>query len=150
MSYAATTRTSCVHFYAYHSTFVASNGYNLNYGVLPFCSKLPEDQMLAIASHELIGTVTNSAVGLIVNRVNQKVGWYSKSSGEVSDLCMRSVSHIQGRDGLTNPVQPVFNRRSGACFGFTQGDTIVTDLLNSTITTSTSITDALQFSGLDS
>lgn len=64
---------------------------------------------------QLIGSVTNSAVGLIENGVNVKVGWYSASQGEVSDFCLIDSPSILSRDGNYEPVQPIYSMIRKSC-----------------------------------
>lgn len=114
---------SCVQFCAYHGTYVR-NGVNVYYGVLPDVSSsgcaggcgasTAFNNETSVASHELIETVTDAAVG-IANVYGPPLGWYNATYGEIGDICNGSQGTILGGNGTTYTVQKEWSNVKQTC-----------------------------------
>jgi hypothetical protein len=107
-------------FCAYHGTF-KKGSQNVYYGVLPDMSAgsgcdtgcgssaNPFNNQTAVASHELIETITDAEVGL-ATVVGPPLAWYDSANGEIGDIC-------NGQQGVINgyTVQKEWSNKSNAC-----------------------------------
>ena len=124
--------TSCVQFCGYHGTFVRS-GQNVYYAVLPEftgtgcasgCGADPTlfNNLTSTASHEVIETVTDAAIGL-TSTIGPPLAWYDSicdlpgcaGHGEIGDICNQQHASILGSDSVTYIVQREWSNLSVAC-----------------------------------
>ncbi len=114
------TAGSCVTggFCAYHGAF-SLGATDIYYGVLPdmgptsACSTgcgpsaIPFNNQTAVASHELVESVTDAVPGL---------GWFDPQNGEeIGDLCDALQATVVGGDGRAYVVQREWSNRASAC-----------------------------------
>jgi hypothetical protein len=115
---------SCVTWCAYHGTYVR-NGVNVYYGVIPDVSSsgcaggcganaTAFNNETSVASHELIETVTDGAVG-IATTYAAPLAWYNQTYGEIGDICNAQQGTIVGGNGTTYTVQKEWSNKSAAC-----------------------------------
>jgi hypothetical protein len=114
-------------FCAYHSTFVATGGLHVKYGVLPDTSSDCNsgcgndasyfNNGTSVASHELIEAVTDPDVGLadLTNGYSYPCAW--GGSGEIGDLCNAQQAQIAATqpNGTHYVVQKEFDNTTGQC-----------------------------------
>lgn len=108
---------SCQAFCAYHDTFT-HKGKDVYYGVMPdlggACdggcgTKSQLDNTTATSSHELLESITDSAVGL-AQSVGPPLAWYDQTNGEISDICVGKDATVAGYN-----VQLAWSNAAGAC-----------------------------------
>jgi hypothetical protein len=113
---------ACVQWCAYHGTYVR-NGVNVYYGVLPDVSSsgcaggcggsTAFNNETSVASHELIETVTDAAVG-IATTYAAPLAWYDSTNGEIGDICNAQQGTVTA-NGVTYTVQKEWSNASGTC-----------------------------------
>jgi hypothetical protein len=164
-------------FCAYHGTFTL-NGKDVYYGVLPDMSSSsgcytgcgtnsqPFNNQTSVASHELVETVTDAAVGL-ATVYGPPLAWYDQVNGEAGDICNAEQGTVVGGDGVTYVVQKIWSNTDNACivqhavtndFSISASPTSITIAQNAqgTVTVSTAVTSgsaetvALTVSGVPS
>lgn len=111
---------SCVDFCGYHTTF-QRNGANVYYAVIPDMSGRcagacgPSDDWgntTAVASHELVESVTDPAVGLAAD-LGPPLGWFDRDAGEIADICNGQRATVEGFT-----IQPAWSNALNRCFTF--------------------------------
>jgi hypothetical protein len=111
-------------FCAYHSTFTR-NGSDVFYGVLPDMSagsgcdvgcggSTQFNNQTSVASHELVESTTDPAVGL-ATILAPPLAWYNSSLGEIGDICNGVQGTLAGTDGITYTVQKEWSNALQAC-----------------------------------
>ncbi len=106
-------------FCAYHNSISAAPS-NIRYAVMPYIDNLgcgtdsAWDNMTAVASHELIETMTDPDGGL-ASTYAPPLGWYNASYGEIGDLCNAQHARVVGGDGGTYVVQKQWSNTEHAC-----------------------------------
>jgi hypothetical protein len=112
-------------FCAYHGTFTL-NGKDVYYGVLPDMSSSSGcytgcgsnsqvfNNQTSVASHELVETVTDAAVGL-ASVYGPPLAWYDSVNGEIGDICNAQQGSVVGGDGVTYVVQKLWSNTDNAC-----------------------------------
>jgi len=113
---------ACVQWCAYHGTYVRNN-VNVYYGVLPDVSSsgcaggcggsTAFNNETSVASHELIETVTDAAVGLATTYA-PPLAWYDQVNGEIGDICNAQQGTVVA-NGVTYTVQKEWSNKSGVC-----------------------------------
>jgi MYXO-CTERM domain-containing protein len=131
---------SCAAFCGFHNTMIY-DGLAVAYGVLPdmspssscygdppkdgFCGPYTDyvNNSTAVHSHELVESITDTAVGL-GDGIGRPLGWYdpgsmTDSGGEAADLCDAVDTQITfdaGADGgVTYAVQEIWSNQNNAC-----------------------------------
>jgi hypothetical protein len=115
---------SCVSggFCAYHGTFKIGSQ-NVYYGVLPaltgFCatacgSGTPFQNQQFVASHELIGAITDAEVGL-ATVVGQPLAWHDPNFGELGDICAGKQGTYAGLDGYSYTLHLAYSNTANDC-----------------------------------
>jgi hypothetical protein len=120
---------SCVSggFCAYHGTIDAGGSVGeIYYGIHPDmqigsgcevgCGSgaTPFDNYTAVASHEMVETITDCEVGL-ANSNAPPLAWYDNTYGEIGDICNEQQGSIVGADSQTYTVQREFSNLADAC-----------------------------------
>jgi hypothetical protein len=119
--------SSCVGggFVAYHSTIPAGSNPEVYYGVHPDmqassgcagqggASTAFGDQT-AVASHELVETITDAEVGLATTTA-PPLAWYDQTNGEIGDICNGMPGQTIGSDMVTYWVQTEWSNSQQAC-----------------------------------
>jgi hypothetical protein len=114
-------------FCAYHGTIDASGSVGeIYYGIHPDmqagsgcdvgCGSgaSPFDNYTAVASHEMVETITDCEVGLATSNA-PPLGWYDNTFGEIGDICNEQEGRIVGADSQTYTVQREFSNAANAC-----------------------------------
>jgi hypothetical protein len=108
-------------FCAYHGTVAAGPLPELYYSVQPDltgqhgCGTGTDFQnTTAVASHEMIETVTDAEVGLATSN-GPPLAWYDSTYGEIADICNGEQAAIRGGDGVTYTVQTLFSNLAHDC-----------------------------------
>jgi WD40-like Beta Propeller Repeat len=117
---------SCQQFCAYHGTIASVGGREVYYGVHPDMQAgsgcdigcgggtLFANQQ-AVASHELVETVTDPEIGLATTFA-APLAWYDQTdNSEIGDLCNGQQATVAGADGQTYTVQNEFSNSVGDC-----------------------------------
>jgi hypothetical protein len=120
-------QASCQVFCAYHGT-LQIGGQNVYYGVLPSleagtgcdlgCGMDSNylNNTTSVASHEMIETVTDGAVGLMTGTaLGPPLAWYDQNNGEIGDICNGQQASVQGSDGNAYTVQTEWSNSKNAC-----------------------------------
>jgi len=113
-------------FCAYHGTIDAGGSVGeIYYGVHPDMQAgsgcdvgcgdgAPFDNYTAVASHEMVETITDCEVGLANNNA-PPLAWYDNTYGEIGDICNEQDGSIVGADSQTYTVQREFSNAANAC-----------------------------------
>lgn len=134
---------SCVPggFCGYHGTFKIGSQ-NVYYGVLPAltggCATgcgvgTAFQSQQYVASHELIGAITDPDVGL-ATVIGPPLAWYDPSLGEIGDLCDGRQGTYTGLDGYSYTLHLAFSNTANDCVLSKKG-LLTSDILWRNITT---------------
>jgi hypothetical protein len=115
---------SCVWggFCGYHGTFKIGSQ-SVYYGVLPALGGVcafacgtgtPFQNQQSVASHELIGAITDPDVGL-ATVIGQPLAWYDPTFGEIGDLCKGQQGTYIGLDGNSYALHLAFSNTANDC-----------------------------------
>jgi hypothetical protein len=117
---------SCVQggFCAYHNT-IGGAQQDIYYAVLPDVqpgsgcergcgSSSTFGNQTIVASHELLESVTDPAVGIAAN-LAPPLAWYDPTNGEIGDICDGQQGAVVGGDGVTYTVQKAFSDLANEC-----------------------------------
>jgi hypothetical protein len=124
-------QASCQVFCAYHGTLQVG-GQNVYYGVLPSMESGTGcdlgcggdanylNNTTSVASHEMIETVTDGAVGL-ATKVGPPLAWYDQNNGEIGDICNAQQGSITGSDGQSYVIQLEWSNKANSCIATKSG-----------------------------
>jgi hypothetical protein len=128
---------SCVSdgFCAYHGTFKIG-AQSVNYVVLPALlgacltgcgGGTPFQNQQAVASHELIGAITNPEVGL-ATVTGSPLAWYDPTFGEIGDICNGQQGTYEGLDGNRYTLHKAYSSTARDCV-ITKRGLLTSDIL---------------------
>ena len=68
----------------------------------------------SVASHEMIESVTDAAVGLATG-TGAPLAWYDTTNGEIGDICNGQQGTVVGGDGATYTIQLEWSNKANRC-----------------------------------